>query len=148
LKFILLKKIKNVLKMHPIEFTFYKFIVLLTSAMAIGFGITNIVYFNKIRLNNNCQPISTTTANVLIWLNIILVLFGGILFIWSLFRLIFTGKEEKIVVNKKNNVINYPDVEMENLSNRNIPNITNKDPFENKYNPGTEAEINFEQEYT
>lgn len=85
--------------MHPAEITWYKIIVLLTSAMGIGFGITNLVYFNKIRVDNNCEEISSGTATTLLWLNIILVVFSSILFFWSLFRLVFTGKPEKDNIN-------------------------------------------------
>jgi len=84
--------------MHPVEFTFYKGIVLLGSAVAIAFGITNIVYFNKIRLNDNCGEVSVGTATTLVWLNIILVILAAVVFFWSLFRLIFTGKDEKETV--------------------------------------------------
>ena len=97
--------------MHPAELTFYKALVLIASAAAIGFGITNIVYFNNIRLNpDNCQQISSGTATMLIWLNIILVILGAVVFFWSLFRLIFTGETKKEVVNKTYNTHthNYP----------------------------------------
>jgi len=96
--------------MHDTEFTFYKVLVLLSSAASIAFGITNIVYFNKIRLDNNCPEISSGTATTLLWLNIILVILSSIVFFWSIFRLIFTGKEEKDIVNKKYNnyTHNYP----------------------------------------
>ena len=96
--------------MHPVEFTFYKALVLLASAAAIGFGITNIVYFNKIRLNDNCGDVSSGEATMLIWLNIILVILAAIVFFWSLFRLIFSGKEKEPIVNKTYNTHthNYP----------------------------------------
>lgn len=97
--------------MHPVEFTWYKAIVLLTAALALGFGIVNIVYFNKIRLNqNNCQEISSGEALTTLWLNIILVIFAAVLFFWSLFRLIFTGESKKEVVNKKYNTIVHPPI--------------------------------------
>ena len=138
--------------MHPVEFSFYKFIVLLTSILGISFGITNIVYFNKIRLNNNCNEISTNTATVLIWLNIILVIFSGILFIWSLYRLIFTGKKEKTIIKKQNNIINYPE---KKISAEKIPKEISKivkekekpDPFANIYSPEIEKTISILQQY-
>ena len=85
--------------MHATEITWYKAIVLLTSAMGIGFGVTNLIYYNKIRVDNNCEEIDSGTATTLLWLNIILVVFSSILFFWSLFRLIFTGKIEKDNIN-------------------------------------------------
>ena len=84
--------------MHSVEFTFYKAMVLLASAAGIAFGITNIAYFNKIRLNDGCKEISKGAATNLIWINIILVILSSIVFFWSLFRLIFTGEKEKETV--------------------------------------------------
>ena len=96
--------------MHPVEFTWYKAIVLLTAAMALGFGIVNIVYFNKIRLNQDkCSEISSSEANTALWLNIILVISAAVLFFWSLFRLIFTGEDKKPIVHKQyNNIVHSP----------------------------------------
>lgn len=81
--------------MHSVEVTWYKFLVLLTSIMGIAFGTVNLVYFNKIRVNNNCEEISSGTATTLLWLNLILIIFSTIIFLWSLYRLIFTGKTEE-----------------------------------------------------
>ena len=92
--------------MHPVEFTWYKAIVLLTAAIALGFGILNVIYFNRIRLNQSkCTEISTGEATTALWLNIILVIFAAVLFFWSLFRLIFTGEEKQPIVNKQYNTI-------------------------------------------
>jgi NADH:ubiquinone oxidoreductase subunit 5 (subunit L)/multisubunit Na+/H+ antiporter MnhA subunit len=104
--------------MHPVEFTWYKAVVLITAAMAIGFGILNVYYFNKIRLNNVCKQISSSEANAGLWLNIILVIFSGILFFWSLFRLIFPTGLTKQFFNKTYNTHihspeNYSAVPME-----------------------------------
>ncbi len=88
---------------HP-EITWYKVLVLIVGAMAIGFGIANMVYFNKIRLEGQCSPVSTSTATTLLWLNLFLVIFGSIVFFWSLFRLIFTGHEAEDKVNTQYNL--------------------------------------------
>jgi hypothetical protein len=153
--------------MHPVEFSFYKIIVLITAALAIGFGITNIVYFDRVRKNDDCQSISSSTATVLIWLNVILVLAAGILLIWSFIRLIFTGEKETPKINKTKNVINYPDTEITSPADLNkleqirspftSPKITpkpvfnkpfvKKDPFANVIAPGTEADIATIQKY-
>lgn len=92
--------------MHPVEFTWYKAIVLIVSALAIGVGILNIVYFNRIRLNEEkCSEISTSEATTALWLNVILIIFAILLFIWSLYRLIFSGKPEKEVFQKTHNMV-------------------------------------------
>lgn len=102
--------------MHPIEFTWYKALVLIAAAIAIGVGILNIVYFNKIRLNSsNCNEISSGEATTALWLNIILVIFAGILFFWSLFRLIFTGEPDKDIIGKNYNTINHSPVPLSSI---------------------------------
>ena len=94
--------------MHPVEFTWYKAIVLITAAMGLGIGILNIVYFNRIRLNTtNCTELTSGEANAALWLNIALVIFSGILFFWSLFRLIFTGEPSKDIVHKTYNTFHH-----------------------------------------
>ena len=79
--------------MYDPEITWYKALVMLTAAMGIGFGITNIVYFNRVRLEGQCSPISKSTSTTLVWLNIFLVIFSSVIFFWSFFRLVFTGRE-------------------------------------------------------
>ena len=94
--------------MHPIEFTWYKAIVLITAALALGVGILNIIYFNRIRLNEvKCSEITHGEATTALWLNIALVIFAGVLFFWSLFRLIFTGEPSKDIVHKTYNTFQH-----------------------------------------
>ena len=125
--------------MHPIEFTWYKAIVLITSAMAIGFGILNIYYFNRIRVNNNCQDLSSGSADVAMWLNILLVIFGGILFFWSLFRLIFSGGMTKDVVNKTYNTHYYAP------GDHSAEPIPIASPQSNCYSPSLHPSLSFSQ---
>ena len=97
------------------EITWYKALVLITSALAIGFGITNLVYFNEIRLKGNCGPVSSGTATTMVWLNLILVIFAAIIFFWSLFRLIYSGKDAETPVNKTYNLHNHVHAEPDTL---------------------------------
>lgn len=96
--------------MHPVEITFYKVIVLIAAAAAIAFGITNVVYWNRVRLNDNCQEVTSGTATTLIWLNLVMVFLAAVVFLWSFFRLVFTGETKKEIVNKTYNTHthNYP----------------------------------------
>ena len=100
--------------MLGVELTWYKALVLIASGLAIGVGIASMVYFNKIRLEGQCGPVSTGTANTMLWLNLILVIFAAIVFLWSLFRLIFTGHDDKVLVNHEYNLHSHihsePDV--------------------------------------
>lgn len=56
------------------------------SAAGLALTITNAVYYSQAR--NNCNSISTTTANVMMWLNIILAVIFGIILIWAFYRLV------------------------------------------------------------
>lgn len=99
--------------MYDPEITWYKALVLITSALGIGFGITNIVYFNRVRLEGQCGPISTSTATTLVWLNIFLVIFSAIIFFWSFFRLVFTGRDVDTInqsYNLHTHLHNAPDI--------------------------------------
>jgi hypothetical protein len=94
--------------MHPVEFTWYKAIVLIVSALALGVGILNIVYFNRIRLNTTtCTNLTSSEAHTALILNIVLVILAGVLFFWSLFRLIFSGEEKKDIVHKTYNTFHH-----------------------------------------
>jgi hypothetical protein len=63
---------------------------LIGTVIATGAGlaltITNAVYYGQVR--NNCQSISSTAANVMMWLNIILAVIFGIILIWAIYRLV------------------------------------------------------------
>ena len=102
------------------ELTWFKVIVLIVSGYTLGVSVANSYYFNQIRIKNNCQPISNGTATTMVWLNIILAIVAAIIFFWSLFRLIFTGHEEKVPTNKvynlHNHVHNSPDYEAKTLT--------------------------------
>ena len=81
---------------HP-ELTWYRAVVLLSSGFALAISITGLYYFNKIRLNGACGPVSEGTATTMVWLNLILAILSAIAFFWSLFRLIFSGEDHDIV---------------------------------------------------
>ena len=82
---------------HKIELTWYRVIVLISSATALAISIANLYYFNKIRLNGACGPVSEGTATTMVWLNLILAILSAIAFFWSLFRLIFSGEDHDVV---------------------------------------------------
>ena len=82
---------------HKVELNFYRGVVLVSSALAAGVGIANLYYFNKIRLNGACGPVSEGTATTMLWLNLALVVLAAVAFFWSLFRLIFSGHDSDVV---------------------------------------------------
>lgn len=82
---------------HPVELNFYRAVVLVTSGFALGVGIASLYYFNKIRLNGACGPVTEGTATTMVWLNLVLVILSAIAFFWSLFRVIFDGHDHDVV---------------------------------------------------
>lgn len=82
--------------MSSTEAVWFKIIVLIVSAVFVGFSIANIVYFNRIR-KGNCEEVSEGEATTLLWLNIVMVIIAGIIFIWSLWRLIFSRETRQRV---------------------------------------------------
>jgi NADH:ubiquinone oxidoreductase subunit 5 (subunit L)/multisubunit Na+/H+ antiporter MnhA subunit len=82
---------------HHVELTFYRAIVLISSAATLGISIASLYYFNKIRLDGQCSPVTHGTATTMVWLNLILAILSAIAFFWSLFRLIFNGEDHDVV---------------------------------------------------
>jgi len=87
--------------MHA-EFTWFKGIVLAISIVVLVIGIINIIYFDKIRLNDGCGEITGSDATIALWLNIIMVVLSAIILLWSFFRLIDfeTKNESNVSVNE------------------------------------------------
>ena len=56
--------------------------VLLFSGGAFALAIANAVFFDRAR--RNCDTISTGTAELMFWLNVILAVVFGILFFWTI----------------------------------------------------------------
>lgn len=61
-------------------------ITIVGSGAGLALTITNAVYYSQAR--NNCQSISSTAANTMMWLNIILAVIFGITLIWAFYRLV------------------------------------------------------------
>ena len=71
------------------ESRWFKIVVFLLTSIVVGVSIANIVYFNRIR-TGNCQAISHGTAVTMIWVNVILLIIAAIIWLWSIWRLIFS----------------------------------------------------------
>jgi len=75
----------------------------IATASGLALTITNAVYYSQAR--NNCNSISTTTANVMMWLNIILAVIFGIILIWAIYRLVVHPDLRKELRNKTSRYI-------------------------------------------
>lgn len=76
----------------------YKIAVFIVSAIFVGVSIANIVYFNRLRKETTVNPpVTTSEANVMMWVNIITLIIAGLILLWSLWRLFFTHESRKAV---------------------------------------------------
>jgi hypothetical protein len=85
---------------------------LVASAAGVGLTITNAVYYSKAR--NNCNSITNTSANVLMWLNIILAVIFGIIFIWTIYHLVVHPDLRKEISNKPTDYISAKKAQLQN----------------------------------
>ena len=78
------------------ESRWFKIIVFLLSAAVIGVTIANIIYYNKIR-NGTCGAVTHGEATTMLWVNVILLIVAIFVFIWSIWKLLFTHDTRKQV---------------------------------------------------
>lgn len=69
--------------------------VFLVSGFGTGFSIANSVYYWRIRSAGGCGDVSRGEANAMFWISIILSIVFLLMFIWSIWRLIFSERARK-----------------------------------------------------
>lgn len=78
----------------------------IASAAGLGLTITNSVYYSRAR--SNCASIDSNSANIMMWLNIILAVIFGIILIWAFYRLVVHPDLRKELGRKTSDYINAP----------------------------------------
>nr|QBK90768.1 MAG: uncharacterized protein LCPAC201_00690 [Pithovirus LCPAC201] len=76
----------------------FLWLVILGSAGGVALTIANAIEYN--RAKTDCNSVSSNTANVLLWLNIILAVILAIIFIWAIYRLLIHPKTKVELVKK------------------------------------------------
>ncbi len=76
----------------------FLWLVILGSAGGIALTVANAIEYN--RAKTDCNSVSRNTANVLLWLNIILAVILAIIFIWAIYRLLVHPKTRGEIVKK------------------------------------------------
>lgn len=71
------------------ESRWFKIVVFLLTSIVVGVCIANIVYFNRIR-GGTCGAVTHGEATTMLWVNIILLIITAIIWLWSIWRLIFS----------------------------------------------------------
>lgn len=69
--------------------------VFVISGFATGFSIANTVYYWRIRSAGGCGDVSRGEANAMFWISLVLSIVFILLFLWSIWRLIFSEKARK-----------------------------------------------------
>jgi len=69
------------------ETRWFKIIVFIFSAIIVGLFIANVVYYNRIRTGGT---VTTGEATSMLWLSVIFLIVGIIVFLWSIWSLVFS----------------------------------------------------------
>jgi len=76
------------------ETRWFKIIVFIFSAIVVGLFIANVVYFNRIRTGGT---VTTGEATSMLWLSVIFLIIGILVFLWSIWSLVFSkGTRESV----------------------------------------------------
>lgn len=69
----------------------------LASGFIFGYGVANGVFYYKIRKEGGCAGVSQGKATNMLWISILIAIVAIVLFLWSIWRLVFTREaREKI----------------------------------------------------
>lgn len=71
--------------------TWFNVITIIVSAAAIGIGIANVIYYNRIR-GGTCGAVSDSEATTMLWINVVLIVLAAIPFLWGIINLFFPAK--------------------------------------------------------
>ena len=78
------------------EAVWYKVLVFIVSGIIVGVSIANIVYYNRLR-DGSSASVSDGEATAMMWVNIVVLVIAALIFLWSLWRLIFSRESRKKV---------------------------------------------------
>ena len=71
------------------ETRWFKIVIVVVTGFVIGISIANIVYYNRIR-SGTCNAVTQNEANAMFWINIVILVVASLIFLWALWRLLFT----------------------------------------------------------
>lgn len=78
------------------EQLWFKLIAIAIGAFTLGFAIANAVFYGRIGARGGCGSVlSSTSAWIMMWINIVLAIFGLILLLFGLWRLILSRERRQ-----------------------------------------------------
>lgn len=86
----------------------FNILVFIVSGFVAGLSIANIIYYSRVKRANGSCTVSSGEANAMIWVNVIVLVFALIIFLWSLWRLLFGHQYTKEVTQNLTNYLNAP----------------------------------------
>lgn len=90
------------------ENRFFNGAVMVVSGIFAGFSVANAVYFARLmKSTSTSTEVSKTAAKVMFVFNIILCIIAGLIFLWALYKISFSGIEIKVTTSAPpNQVVN------------------------------------------
>lgn len=73
----------------PVESVWFKVAVLVGSGVGAGVAFSDILYYSKLRKDDKMTAIKQSTATTMMWIHIALFVVFLLLFLWSVWALIF-----------------------------------------------------------
>lgn len=122
------------------ESRWFKILVFVFSGFFVGFSIANIIYYERLRRSNN-NVLTKTESTSMLWINIILLVIAVFIFLWSIWRLIFTKTKRQEYKQKAINYINDTNSGVVDSSNPsyqgNVPGVTKSSVSSDKNGQGS-----------
>lgn len=84
---------------HSHESRWFKVFAFIISGFVVGVSIANIIYFNRLRKKPSTD-ITSTEATSMLWVNIVILVISSLLFIFALWKLIFSQSYRAKLVTK------------------------------------------------
>lgn len=100
------------------ETLWFRIIVFIISTFFVGFSIANIVYYNRLR-RDNCIAITSGEATVMFWLNLILLVFGALVWFWAIIKLLFNKSKRTKYYNNISDKLTDENYDLFNTNNVN-----------------------------
>lgn len=82
--------------------------VFIISSLGLAFLIANAVFMWRVRSAGGCGGVSLDQATAVFWIDIVLCVFFFILMLWSLWRIIFSARARKQIIDKISETIQKP----------------------------------------
>lgn len=107
------------------ESRWFPIVVLIISALIAIFCGFNVYYYNQIRLNDSCTgAVTVEQATTMFWINLVVVILAIVIFLWSIWRIIFSEKYRSGIKEKVVEVLEAPSGIIQKTSSIQVPVVS------------------------